>query len=66
MGNHFRFIGGNVIRRFPDQLVAVEPVFGLVISGFFDIRNHSQLNINHTNVLQVKTEIHPYYNDMNF
>ena len=33
--NYYRFISGNVIRGFPDQPVAVESVFGWVISGFF-------------------------------
>ena len=52
--NYYRFISGNVIRGFPDQPVDVESVFGWVISGFFDIGNHSQVNINHTHLLRVK------------
>ena len=63
-GNYYRFISGNVIRGFPDQPVSVESVFGWVISGFFDIENHSQVNINHTHLLRVNTETNPYYDDM--
>ena len=44
-------MSGNVIWEFPDQPVAVESVFGRVISGFFDIENHSQVDINHTRLL---------------
>ena len=62
--NHYRLISGNVIRGFPDQPVAVESVFGWVISGFFNIENHSQVNINHTHWLRVNTESNPYYDDM--
>ena len=61
--NYYRFISGNLIRGFPDQQVAVESVFGWVISGFFDIENHSQVNINHTHLLRVNTETNPYYDD---
>ena len=62
--DYYRFISGNVIRGFLDQPVAVESVFGWVISGFFDIGNHSQVNINHTHLLRVNTETNPYYDDM--
>ena len=62
--NYYRFISGNVIRGFPNQPVAVESVFGWVISGFFDIENHSQVNVNHTHLLRVNTETNPYYDDM--
>ena len=55
--NYYRFISGNVIRGFPDQPVAVESVFG----GFFDIGNHSQVNINQTHLLRVNTETNPCY-----
>ena len=64
MDNYYRFISGNVIRGFPNQPVAVESVFGWVISGFFDIENHSQVNVNHTHLLRVNTETNPYYDDM--
>ena len=63
-GNYYRFISGNVIRGFPDQSVSVESVFGWVISGFFDIENHSQVNINQTHLLRVNTETNLYYDDM--
>ena len=62
--NYYRSISGNVMRGFPDQPAAVESVFGWVISGFFDIESHSQVNINHTHLLQVNTETNPYYDDM--
>ena len=62
--NCYRFISGNVIRGFPDQPVAVESVFGWVVSGFLDIGNHSQVSINHTHLLRVNTETNPYYDDM--
>ena len=64
MENYHRFISGNVIQGFPDQPVAVESVFGWVTNGFFDIENHSQVNINHTYLLRVNTETNPYYDDM--
>ena len=57
-------MSGNVIWEFPDQPVAVESVFGRVISGFFDIENDSQVDINHTHLLRVNTENNPYYDDM--
>ena len=53
-----------MIRGFPDQPVAIESVFRWVISGFFDIENHCQVNINHTHLLRVNTETNPYYDDM--
>ena len=62
--NYYRFISGNEIRGFPDQSVAVESVFGWVISGFFDIENHSQVNISHAHLLRVNTETNPYNDDM--
>ena len=39
-------------------------MFGWVISGFFNIENHFQVNINHTHLLRVDTETNPYYDDM--
>ena len=42
--NYSRFISGNVIRGFLDQPVAVKSVFSCVLSRFFDIGNHSQVN----------------------
>ena len=62
--NYYRFISGNGTRGLPDQPAVVESVFGWVISGFFDIENHSQVNINHTHLLRVNTETNPYYDDM--
>ena len=62
--NYYRSFSGNVMRGFPDQPAAVESMFGWVISGFFDIENHSQVNINHTHLLQVNIETNPYYDDM--
>ena len=47
---------------FPDQLVAVESVADWVISGFFDIENHSQVKINHAHLLRANTDL--YYDDM--
>ena len=70
--NYYRFISRNVIQGwgrqgrgegwFPDQLVAVESVVDWVISGFFDIENHSQVKINHAHLLRVNTDL--YYDDM--
>ena len=64
MGADNYFISGNEIRGFPDQPVAVESVLGWVINGFFDIENHSQVNINHTHLLRINTETNPYYDAM--
>ena len=49
---------------FPEQLVAIESMFGWVISEFFDIGNHSQVNINHTDLLRVNTKVNPCYDEM--
>ena len=64
MNNYYRFISRNVTQGFQDQQVAVQSVFGWVISGFFDKENHSQVNINHTHLLRVNTETNPYYDGM--
>ena len=53
-----------MIRGFPDQPAAIESVFRWVISGFFDIENHCQVNFIHTHMLRVNTETNPYYDDM--
>lgn len=62
--DNYRLISGNVIQEFPDQPDATELVFGWLISGCFNIGNHSQVYISHTHLLRVNAEMNPYYNDV--